>query len=258
MPSPSPSDKSTRVRRALAEDCQRSDRLVAKCCGCCPSLVGGIRRIMESAGAVAHRRGKVAGETATAIRIRRLLAAKWEDTDVALARSFRCSKELLRRTRKMMEAEGVIPTWRGGCNGDKTKKLRAALLRDWERTNASVASECGTTERMASVVRERMETGSEIPRWRGHENGERGYTYFARSRLLGLIKIGKTIHPANREALLNSQSADLVDMVGCIRGAGVECDLHRRLRRHRHHNEWYNPTPEVEKAIAECIERSGR
>ncbi len=241
-----------RMVRAFLRDWERPSYEIANDCRASTSLAKKVRIELEEAGRIPHWRRKrkpiKAGHEAS-----RELMANHKRTDAEIAKACGCASQTANRARKRLEVAGKIGMYRGGDNGAKQASVRIALLGNHKRPNDAIGDECNTTGATVSVVRKRMEKAGDLPRWRGTENGEAGYTYFAQAKSLRLIKIGKTVRRKRRLPLLYSQSPDEIEMLGWVRGAEIEGNLHRMLKAFVHHNEWFYPTPQVLQAIAECL-----
>lgn len=77
------------------------------------------------------------------------------------------------------------------------------------------------------------------------------YTYFMQVGKTGLVKIGKSIDPFLRRGVLACRvRPEELYVLGVLNGAAHEKRLHRKLREHRAHGEWFHPTPAVLAEIA--------
>jgi hypothetical protein len=83
--------------------------------------------------------------------------------------------------------------------------------------------------------------------------GVDGWVYFVRCRTTGLVKIGWTAGRAQgRYHALKVISPTPLEFAGAVRGTlGLEFHLHVQFKEHRDHGEWFRPSAELDRYIAE-------
>jgi hypothetical protein len=83
----------------------------------------------------------------------------------------------------------------------------------------------------------------------------RGYVYFVRDDVLGMIKIGTTAgHPDKRLADLRKGSPVPLTPLGMVGGGTkVEHAMHVKFAHHRSHGEWFRPGQDLLDFIAEYV-----
>lgn len=82
-----------------------------------------------------------------------------------------------------------------------------------------------------------------------------GQVYFIQG--VGRIKIGWSANPTTRLKELSTSSQTALQMIGTINGSvRLERALHRHLKHHRVHREWFADCPEV-RALLDLVMRSG-
>lgn len=81
--------------------------------------------------------------------------------------------------------------------------------------------------------------------------------YALRCTETGRIKIGSSRDPEARHRTLRSLSSTRIELIAhCWASASTEQMVHKSLRRHRLHGEWYHVAPRV-LAIIDAIEEGG-
>lgn len=83
--------------------------------------------------------------------------------------------------------------------------------------------------------------------------------YFIRAATLGLIKIGRTGCAMTRLEALRTSGPDQLELMGimlCERGGALEKELHARFMAGRAHGEWFRPTDDLLRFIAESARES--
>ena len=156
------------VRELLLQP-PRDSSAVARSLACTPQIVSRVRRRMEAAGAIPRWRHEDGLEGA----IRERLQANYTESDRSIAREIGSSRHRVATTRRRMERDGLLVRWTALMNPktDAGKRVRNELTRDCARTNAAIATVCGSSKGHVHQVRLTMEARGQIRPWRGGCSG---------------------------------------------------------------------------------------
>lgn len=113
----------------------------------------------------------------------------------------------------------------------------------YERRQVKWAAEKAAREALAERPEE-----VRAPRKRRPVYGPAMEVYFIQGRLSKLVKIGYGRDAQERLRALRLQSPDELDLLCVILvddAQALEAELHKVMEPHRHHGEWFLPTPEL-------------
>jgi hypothetical protein len=126
----------------------------------------------------------------------------------------------------------------GECKEPAAPKQRLCMahLRAYIERNAAIRVEWAKKQAPKTELREFGET----------------FTYAVAGA--GLVKLGQALDPTHRLKILQLGSPVKLELLGAMRSsARLENRLHRFLKAHREHGEWFNHDAEQVQQIVDCI-----
>lgn len=102
-------NKTEKVKQELILNPNRTNREMARFCGCSEHHVQAIRSDMEAAGVISQWRGK---EMGVGQKVEDALRHHHERPNSTIAEELGCGQNTVSRVRGRLEADGVIPFWR--------------------------------------------------------------------------------------------------------------------------------------------------